>query len=71
MTSNVIEYTYLLVLCGLELPLDLDLERPDVCGLTGLSLSCFILTLDSRSGGSLLLCRFSLVILKIYEQIPL
>lgn len=49
---------------GLELPLDLDLERRDLCGLTGLTLSCLILTLDSRSGDSLLLCRFSLVILQ-------
>lgn len=53
----------LLVLCGLELPLDLDLERRVLCGLTGLSFSCFILTFDSRSGESLLLCRFSFVIL--------
>lgn len=52
------------LLCGLELSLDLDRERRDVCGLTGLSFSCFIFTLDSRSGESLFLCRLSLVILK-------
>lgn len=55
-------YEYLLVLCGLELPEDLDLERRVLCGLTGLSFSCFILTFGSRSGESLLLCRFSFVI---------
>lgn len=56
-------YIYLLVPCGLDLPLDLDLERRVLCGLTGLSFSCLILTFDSRSGESLLLCRFSFVIL--------
>lgn len=55
-------YEYLLVLCGLELPEDLDLERRVLCGLTGLSFSCLILTFGSRSGESLLLCRFSFVI---------
>lgn len=57
------KYLLVLLLCGLELPLDLDLERRALCGLTGLTCSCFILTLGSRSGDSLLLCRFSLVIL--------
>ena len=59
---------YLLVLLlgagGLEeLPLDLDLERRDVCGLAGLSFSCFTFTLDSLGGDSLCLCRrsFSIV----------
>lgn len=57
------KYLLLLLLCGLELPLDLDLERRDVCGLTGLSFSCFTFTFNSRSGDSLRLCRFSLAIL--------
>lgn len=63
------KYKYLLVLRGLGLLLDLDLERRDVCGLTGLCFSCFILTLDSRSGDSLLLFRFSLVIFIICKLI--
>lgn len=62
------KYLLVLLLGGLELPLDPDLERRDVCGLTGLSFSCFILTLDSRSGDSLLLCRFSLVILNYIHE---
>lgn len=59
-------YLLVLLLCGLELPLDLDLDRRALCGLTltGLSFSCFILILGSRSGDSLLLCRFSLAIVK-------
>lgn len=54
---------YLLRLRGLELLLDLDLERLEDRGLTGLSFSCLIRTLVSRSGDSRRLCLFSLVIL--------
>lgn len=53
----------LLRLRGLELLLDLDLERRDPRGLTGLSFSCLIRTFGSRSEDSRRLCRFSLVIL--------
>lgn len=67
MTTTDHKYLLVLLLCGLEVPLDLDRERRDVCGLTGLSFSCFIFSLDSRSGDSLLLCRFSLVILKLFQ----
>lgn len=63
---------YLLRLRGLELLLDLDLERRDARGLTGLTFSCLILTLGSRSGDSLRLCRFSFVILnKMYTRLSL
>lgn len=56
-------YLLALLLGGLEVPADLDLERRDLCGLLGLSFSCFIFTSVSRAGDSLLRCRFSFAIL--------
>lgn len=65
------KFSYLLRLRGLGLLLDLDLERRDARGLTGLSFSCLIRTLGSRSGDSRRLCLFSLVILcKIKSSFP-
>lgn len=60
---SIVFSKYLLRLRGLELL--------DARGLTGLSSSCLIRTLGSRSGDSRRLCRFSLVILsEILSLLP-